>query len=186
MKIHNIYIFLATVTLLTVSSSEGNSDHADGGCCRRPVECFECDSRFDSRCGDPFNLTRETGTKPPLCFEFQAINLTVMIFFYLLGPVKYCNDLCFKLKHKVGDKYYYIRSCADTLKKLYIKKTDVCYLTRSKDDGHLCFCDQELCNDAAVLSVWLPLGGYAPQGKVVVYAAVLGIGVQAVLSSLVH
>jgi hypothetical protein len=115
-----ILIYFSILKSLLV---EANSDH-DGGCCRRAIACFDCDSRFDPRCGDTFNMTSEN------------------------GPIKMCNDLCYKLKHKVGDKYYYIRSCADTLKKIYIKKTDVCYLTRTKDSGNLCFCDTEHCNSA--------------------------------------
>ena len=97
-------------------------DFGDEHCCRKRIECFECDSRFDPRCGDTFNLTRETGT------------------------LIYCDDLCVKLKHKFGNQYYYIRSCADTFKKIYIKKTEVCYTTRTKDSGNLCFCDEDLCN----------------------------------------
>lgn len=99
----------------------------DEHCCRKRIECFECDSRFDPRCGDTFNLTRETAT------------------------VIFCDDLCVKLKHKFGNQYYFIRSCADTFKKIYIKKTEVCYTTRTKDDGHLCFCDEDLCNSTSRL-----------------------------------
>lgn len=36
----------------------------------------------------------------------------------------------------------------DTLKKIYIKKTEVCYSSRSRSGGHLCFCEQDLCNTA--------------------------------------
>lgn len=95
---------------------------SDEHCCRKRIECFECDSRFDPRCGDTFNLTRET------------------------GKLIFCDDLCVKLKHKFGNQFYYIRSCADTFKKIYIKKTEVCYTTRLKDNGNLCFCDEDLCN----------------------------------------
>lgn len=100
------------------------SSNADGQCCRRRIECYECDSRFDPRCGDQFNLTRDTGT------------------------LIYCDDLCIKLKHKFGNQFYYIRSCADQFKKIYIKKTSVCYSTRINDGANLCFCDQDLCNNA--------------------------------------
>ncbi|RNA09304.1 quiver isoform X1 [Brachionus plicatilis] len=103
------------------------SSNADGQCCRRRIECFECDSRFDPRCGDNFNLTRDTGT------------------------LIYCDDLCIKLKHRFGNQFYYIRSCADQFKKIYIKKTSVCYSTRTNDGGHLCFCDHDLCNNALTL-----------------------------------
>lgn len=96
----------------------------DEHCCRKRIECYECDSRFDPRCGDTFNLTRDTGT------------------------IIFCNDLCVKLKHKHLNQYFYIRTCADTFKKIQIKKTEVCYTTRSKEIGYLCFCDEDLCNAA--------------------------------------
>ena len=98
--------------------------NSDTQCCRKKIDCFECDSRFDPRCGDAFNLTRETGI------------------------ISLCDDYCVKLKHMFENKYYYLRTCADSLKKIYIKKTDVCYTTRTADSGSLCFCDQDLCNKA--------------------------------------
>lgn len=125
-RINQRFFFSIQIVLVCIVLIDANSD---GQCCRKRIECFECDSRFDPRCGDPFNLTRETGT------------------------LIYCDDLCVKLKHKFGSQFYYIRSCADTFKKIYIKKTDVCYTTRTKDGGNLCFCDQELCNTAAPSSL---------------------------------
>jgi hypothetical protein len=99
-------------------------------CCRRNIECFSCDSRDDPRCSDPFNLTRET------------------------GKVVRCDDLCVKLKYESEGTYHYIRNCATTLKKIYIKKTEVCYTTRKNTNGYLCFCDQgDICNDANTIKI---------------------------------
>lgn len=92
-------------------------------CCKK-FNCFECDSRYDPRCGESFNLTRETGVTIP------------------------CNDFCVKLKHFFGNDYHYVRTCSSTIKEIYIKKTHVCYTTMTKDDGSLCFCDEDLCNTA--------------------------------------
>lgn len=111
--------FLALIISLTPVLA-----NSDGQCCRKRIECFECDSRFDARCGEPFNMTRENG-------NFIQ-----------------CDDLCVKLRHKFGNQFYYIRSCADQFKNILIKKTDVCYTTRKKDGSNLCFCDQERCNDS--------------------------------------
>jgi hypothetical protein len=102
--------------------------NTDGPCCRKRIKCFECDSRYDPNCADQFSLSRDNGT---------------MI---------YCDDLCIKLKHKLGSQFHYIRSCADQFKKIYIKKTNVCYSNRAKDGGYLCFCDQDECNDANSLN----------------------------------
>ena len=129
--------FLALLQLLIIATlmwrpAEGNSDSQ---CCRKKIACFECDSRYDARCGDQFNLTRETAT-------------LVM-----------CDDLCVKLKHKVENKFHYLRTCADTIKKIYIKKTEVCYASRSKEGGNLCFCEQDLCNSASALLRWTKRSG---------------------------
>ena len=96
-------------------------------CCKK-FECFECDSRFEPRCGESFNLTRET------------------------GHTVECTEFCIKLKHFYNNDYHYLRTCSSTIKNIFIKKTQVCYTTMSKDDGNLCFCDDDLCNRAASLS----------------------------------
>lgn len=121
---NNILIIAIFLVSFLILSAKANND---GNCCRKKIYCYECDSRFDPRCGDTFNLTRDTG---------------------LLVP---CNDYCVKMKHIVDNKYHFLRTCADTLKEIYMKKTEVCYATRSEDKGSLCFCGQELCNSANFL-----------------------------------
>jgi hypothetical protein len=114
----SIFIIL-NIIFFTIQSVNAN---ADNQCCRRRINCYNCDSRTDEKCGDMFN---QTGV-----------------------PFEACDDLCVKIKYKHGDSYYYVRSCADALKKISIKKTEVCYSTRAKSGGHLCFCEQDLCNHA--------------------------------------
>lgn len=110
--------------LILIASSHLVSSNPDSQCCRKKIECFECDSRYDARCEDGF-----------------VRNIT--------DSFIHCDDLCVKLKHVVNQKTYYIRTCADTIKNIQIKKTDVCYT--SKEGGFLCFCDQDRCNHAAPL-----------------------------------
>ena len=74
------------------------SSSSDDQCCRKRIECFECDSRYNPGCNDAFNQTRENGN------------------------FVYCNDLCVKLRHKYENTFYYIRSCADQFKNVLIKK----------------------------------------------------------------
>ena len=114
-------ILQLVIVIGLIASSSANSD---GQCCRKRIQCYECDSRYEPRCGEPFNLTQSSGL--------------------VIG----CDDLCVKLKHKFNGNFFYIRSCADQFKRIHIKKTDVCYSTRLKDGGNLCFCDQEFCNHA--------------------------------------
>ncbi len=121
-------IAFSFVMLISLSSVVSVIASDSGGCCRKRIYCYECDSRFDPRCGDSFNLTRDTG---------------------LIVP---CYDYCVKLKHLFDNQFHYLRTCADTLKEVYIKKTEVCYSTRAQEKGSLCFCEQDLCNAAARLS----------------------------------
>ena len=114
-KTQKIIITIVYFTLQVKASS-------DDQCCRKRIECFECDSRFNPGCGDSFNQTRENGN------------------------FIYCNDLCVKLRHKYENTFYYIRSCADQFKNILIKKTEVCYSTRKKDGSYLCFCNHDRCN----------------------------------------
>ena len=106
-------------TIVTLTSA-----NSDSNCCRKKVYCYECDSRFEPRCGDTFNLTRDS------------------------SKVVVCDDYCVKLKHVHENKYHFLRTCANSLKSVYIKKTEVCYATRSTDKGSLCFCEQDLCNSS--------------------------------------
>lgn len=117
MHLSMVYTALTVLLLSGVIAS-------DSQCCRKKIYCFECDSRHDSRCGDSFNLTRDTGLVVP------------------------CYDYCVKLKHTFNNQFHYLRTCADSLKEIYIKKTEVCYSTRIQEKGSLCFCEQDLCNTA--------------------------------------
>lgn len=112
----NLFIILLIATLTMYC------DASDSQCCRKRINCYNCDSRTDPKCGDIFNKTG--------------------------APMEFCDDLCVKLRYKHGDNYYFIRSCADTLKTISLKKTEVCYTTRTKNSGHLCFCEADLCNNS--------------------------------------
>jgi hypothetical protein len=100
---------------------------SDQQCCKKKKNCYNCDSRVDDKCGDSFNSTGVT--------------------------TEGCEDFCAKIKYKYGSSFYYIRTCAENLKKISIKKTEVCYSARAKTDGNLCFCDGDLCNSANTPSV---------------------------------
>ena len=119
MALRNKLWYLTIVLVIVFQLANANDDKQ---ACRKRIYCYNCDSRTDDKCGDQFN---QTGV-----------------------PVESCDELCVKVKYKHGDSFYYIRSCADALKKIAIKKTEVCYSTRAKSDGYLCFCKQDLCNNA--------------------------------------
>jgi hypothetical protein len=141
MKYTKHILFLLFISYLQLVNS-----NSDGQCCRKRIQCFECDSRYDARCGEPFNLTSSSG---------------MMI---------YCDDLCVKLKHKFNGQFYYIRSCADQFKRILIKKTDVCYANRLKDGSNLCFCDQEYCNGAVSIRFNLFTSKFVIQSISILYA----------------
>ena len=128
----NKQLIYACYALLVISTLAVTAN-SDSQCCRKKIACFECDSRYDPRCGDSFNLTRDTG-------------MVVM-----------CDDYCVKLKHIHENKLHYLRTCADTLKEIYIKKTEVCYTTRSQLSGSLCFCEQDLCNRGSSMASYFSI-----------------------------
>lgn len=111
---------IALLFLLLISIVNANDDK---GCCRKRINCYICDSRVDEKCAH-VNKTTEGLT------------------------VQGCDDYCAKVQYKYGSTFYYIRMCADSFKDITIKKTNVCYPTRAKTGGYLCFCETDLCNHA--------------------------------------
>lgn len=102
--------------------------------CRDPVNCFECDSRYDKNCDDPYNVTQ--------------------------GRTVKCNGKCIKVKHlyhpngnrDLPGTYYTTRTCLseEAKKNIEIRYTvDVCYTTMGLNDGNFCLCDGSFCNQAA-------------------------------------
>lgn len=98
------------------------SANADSQCCRKKIKCLECDSRLDPSCA--------------------STNKTVLESL----PMVDCDDMCIKMKYYMNESYHVLRTCATSIKKIHIKKVDVCYA--SKDGGVLCFCEHDECNRA--------------------------------------
>lgn len=92
--------------------------------------CYQCDSRVDDYCGDPF--------KP------QRANRTVE-----------CSDYCVKFFHFDGtstNDTFIRRGCLTDYFLYRLSKIDVCYRHTTGSNftiGRFCMCAKEMCNRAA-------------------------------------
>ncbi|XP_059089208.1 protein quiver-like [Tigriopus californicus] len=87
------------------------------------LKCFECNSHTDPHCGDPFNWTT-------------------------LPPRKPCDGCCVKMVQGIGTpSMSVLRTCTSELSINYFMVDHVC-MSQSNRRGQLCFCEDDLCNQA--------------------------------------
>eukprot|EP00096_Caligus_rogercresseyi_P012385 TRINITY_DN5164_c0_g1_i2.p1 TRINITY_DN5164_c0_g1~~TRINITY_DN5164_c0_g1_i2.p1 ORF type:complete len:151 (-),score=27.08 TRINITY_DN5164_c0_g1_i2:838-1290(-) len=90
------------------------------------VKCFECNSREDFRCNDPFNWTT-------------------------LPPVEDCTGCCVKMVQEIGTQSAILkRTCTTHIRINFFMVGHVC-MSESNNRGHMCFCEADLCNGACSL-----------------------------------
>jgi len=94
----------------------------------RAIHCYECDSRTDPRCKDPFDFNASPEEHP---------------------PTKECNGCCVKIvEHAYSDKERIRRMCTQQLIVNYFIVDYVCMKEGNKRKGHTCFCEEDYCNAA--------------------------------------
>ncbi|XP_040571011.1 UPAR/Ly6 domain-containing protein qvr isoform X2 [Lepeophtheirus salmonis] len=85
------------------------------------VKCFECNSREDFRCNDPFNWTT-------------------------LPLVEDCTGCCVKMVQDIGTGSASLkRTCTTKIRINFFMVGHVC-MSESNNRGHMCFCEADLCN----------------------------------------
>ena len=93
--------------------------------------CYQCDSRVDDYCGDPFKVHRA--------------NRTVE-----------CSDYCVKFFHFDGistNATFVRRGCLNDYFLHRLSKIDVCYRHTTGSNftlGRFCMCAKEMCNRASI------------------------------------
>ena len=93
--------------------------------------CYQCDSRLDDYCGDPFKI--------------QRANRTIE-----------CSDYCVKFFHydeTSTNETYIRRGCLNDYSLHRLSKIDVCYRHTTGSNftmGRFCMCAKEMCNRASV------------------------------------
>jgi len=105
-----------------------------GGDCMsgNEIECFDCNTWEDERCNDPWNWTYPLENMPPM---------------------KTCEGCCVKMVQFIGTEHYQIkRTCTDDFEVNFFMVNHAC-MTEGHRHGHMCFCEEDKCNAAPVLSL---------------------------------
>jgi len=98
----------------------------------KELNCFDCDSRKDPRCHDPFNFTDHRSDMP---------------------PTRKCDGCCVKLVQHRGSSYETVRrTCTDQIDINLFMVDHVC-MTEGGKDGIMCFCEENRCNGSRKTTV---------------------------------
>jgi len=91
----------------------------------KEIDCFDCDSRKDIRCHDPFNFTNHKKDMP--------------------NTMK-CEGCCVKLVQHRGSSYETVRRTCTTNIDINLFMVDHVCMTEGGKDGIMCFCEENRCN----------------------------------------
>ena len=139
-----IFLSLALALLLLLLVAPSAVVAAGGDCMGSGViECFECNSWDDPRCHDPFNYTLHKKDMP---------------------SIMECEGCCVKMVQFIGTEHYQVkRTCTDNFEVNFFMVNHAC-MTEGHRHGHMCFCEEDLCNAgrmSAVSSSALVMAGVA-------------------------